>query len=87
MFDGWELNGNVFPGEADHTMSLEMRSRAHCSGLGAATNKKFRSNQNAALVSFKIPTLGQGFKIRVSYHPNPDSIKRKMKYLIHDIIF
>ena len=73
MFDGWELNGNVFPGEHDHSMSLDERSRAQCSGLGATSFKKFMSSQNAALVSFKIPTSGQGFKIRVTYHPNPDS--------------
>ena len=71
MFDGWELNGNVFPGHEDHHLTLEERSRALCSGSGAKT--KFVSSQNAALVSFNIPTVGQGFKIRVTYHPNSDS--------------
>ena len=73
MFDGWELNGNVFPGPEDHHMSLEERSRALCSASAVTT--KFISSQNAALVSFNIPTPGQGFKIRVKYHPNTDSKK------------
>ena len=71
MFDGWELNGNVFPGPEDHHMSLEERSSALCSASAVTT--KFISSQNAALVSFNIPTPGQGFKIRVKYHPNTDS--------------
>ena len=71
MFDGWELNGNVFPGLEDHHLSLEQRSRALCNGNVGVT--KFVSSQNAALVSFNIPTTGQGFKIRVKYHPNPES--------------
>ena len=82
MFDGWELNGNVFPGEHDHSLSLDQRSRAQCSGLGATNYKKFTSHQNAALASFKIPTPGQGFKIRVTYHPNPDS-----KFIISYFVF
>ena len=73
MFDGWELNGNVFPGHEDHHLSLEQRSRALCSGSG--DKSKFVSSQNAALVSFNIPTAGQGFRLRVTYHPNPDSEK------------
>jgi len=70
LFDGWELNGNVFPGGEDHHLSLEDRSHPKCSGSGKT---KFVSSQNAALVSFKIPAPGQGFKIRVTYRPNPDT--------------
>ena len=71
MFDGWELNGNVFPGEEDHLLSMEQRSHAVCSGK--TVSRRFTSSQNAALISYKIPRAGQGFKIRVRYHPNPDS--------------
>ena len=53
MFDGWELNGNVFPGLKDHHLSLEERSRALCNGNVGHT--KFVSSQNAALVSINIP--------------------------------
>ena len=69
MFDGWELNGKVFPGQEDHQLSLDQRSNPHCSGRGF---QPFLSSQNAALVSFKIPTPGQGFKLRVRFHPNPE---------------
>ena len=72
LFDGWELNGKVFPGEDDHEMSLDQRSHVMCSGK-QTRSRRFLSSQNAALISYKIPTPGQGFKIRVTYHPNPDS--------------
>ena len=69
MFDGWELNGKVFPGQEDHQLSLDQRSNPHCQGRGF---QPFLSSQNATLVSFKIPTPGQGFKLRVRFHPNPE---------------
>ena len=69
LFDGWELNGKVFPGLEDHQLSLEQRSSPLCSGRHRGAS--LLSSQNAALVSFKIPSPGQGFKLRVSFHPNP----------------
>ena len=71
MFDGWELNGKVFPGLEDHQLSLDQRSSPLCSGRQAGPGASLLSSQNAALVSFKIPSPGQGFKLRVSFHPNP----------------
>jgi len=70
VFDGWELNGNVFPGDDDHALDVEDRSHLLCSGT--ATKNVFLSSQNAALVSFKIPKVGQGFRISVKYIPNKD---------------
>jgi len=70
VFDGWELNGNVFPGDDDHPLDVEARSTLLCSGT--AQKKVFVSSQNAALVSFKIPKEGQGFRISVKYIPNKD---------------
>ena len=69
LFDGWELNGKVFPGLEDHQLSLDERSSPLCSGRHKRAS--LVSSQNAALASFKIPTAGQGFKLRVSFHPNP----------------
>ena len=69
MFDGWELNGKVFPGLDDHHLSLDQRSSPLCSARHRGAS--LLSSQNAALVSFKIPSPGQGFKLRVSFHPNP----------------
>ena len=44
-----------------------------CSGAATQRQTRFISSQNAALVSFNIPTPGQGFRVRVTHHPNPDS--------------
>jgi len=60
----------VFPGIDDHEHDLDQRSHAICSGDNSGV-RRLLSSQNAALISFKIPTPGQGFKIRVNYHPNP----------------
>jgi len=80
VFDGWELNGNVFPGENDHSLGVEDRSTLLCSGK---TQKKiFVSNQNAALVSFKIPEVGQGFRVSVKYIKNPDPCNILMSEMI-----
>lgn len=70
VFDGWELNGNVFPGDNDHPLGVEDRSTLLCSGT--ASKKVYVSSQNAALVSFKIPKEGQGFRISVKYIHNKD---------------
>jgi hypothetical protein len=70
VFDGWELNGNVFPGDNDHPLGVEDRSPLLCSGT--ASKKVYVSSQNAALVSFKIPKEGQGFRISVKYIHNKD---------------
>jgi len=70
VFDGWELNGNVFPGEDDHSLDVDARSTLLCSGN--SHKKVFVSSQNAALVSFKIPKQGQGFRISVKFIPNKD---------------
>ena len=59
----------MFPGLEDHQLSLDERSSPLCSGRHPGAS--LRSSQNAALVSFRIPTAGQGFRLRVSFHPNP----------------
>ena len=42
------------------------------------------SGQNAALVSYKIPSPGQGFKVQIKAVNNPD---RKYKDRFWDIVF
>jgi len=70
VFDGWELNGNVFPSPEDHILPMEKRSAELCDEVGP--RKVFISNQNAALVSFNIPTPGEGFRLSVRYLENRD---------------
>jgi len=70
VFDGWELNGNVFPSAEDHALSLDQRSEEFCGNRRQA--KVFTSSQNAALVSFSIPKPGEGFRLSVRYIENRD---------------
>lgn len=74
IFDGWELNGHVFPSEEDHARKIEERSQAICSeGPSRGFAKRaFISSQNAALVSFNIPKKGEGFRVRVKFLKNKD---------------
>ncbi|XP_023333201.1 corticotropin-releasing factor-binding protein [Eurytemora carolleeae] len=71
VFNGWELNSNIFPGAEDHQLPLNKRSTTFCN-QEQASNKVLVSSQNAALVSYKIPTPGQGFSVRVRTLHNPD---------------
>ena len=75
FFDGWEMNGKVFPSEHDHSLPTAARAREMCGGGGltaANVPPTMYSSQNAALVQFKIPTPGEGFSFRVSFVQNPD---------------
>lgn len=65
--DGWELNGQYFPGEQDHEQRLERRIQEFCTEqtlpqwpAKAAASKAwvFRSSQNCALVQYRIPERG-----------------------------
>jgi Corticotropin-releasing factor binding protein (CRF-BP) len=73
--DGWELNGEYFPGIHDHELSLDHRINEFCDKTFSFTRKvnrkrKFISHQNAAVFQYKIPIQG-AFAITVRYHHNP----------------
>lgn len=73
--DGWELNGEYFPGIHDHEMSLENRVEEFCDKsftFKRKANRKriFTSHQNAAVFQYKIPIQG-AFAISVKYLHNP----------------
>uniref|UniRef100_A0A182MMJ9 Corticotropin-releasing factor-binding protein n=1 Tax=Anopheles culicifacies TaxID=139723 RepID=A0A182MMJ9_9DIPT len=78
--DGWELNGQYFPGERDHDKPLELRVQEFCAEQtggpwpvkgGSASNAwVFRSSQNAALVQYRIPERGS-FVLSARFHYNP----------------
>ena len=43
FFDGWEMNGKIFPGNEDHSKSVRERNHELCNmdnGAAAATTKK-----------------------------------------------
>ncbi|XP_076045443.1 corticotropin-releasing factor-binding protein [Oratosquilla oratoria] len=64
--DGWELNGAVFPSEED--FPLEGRFHEFC---GKLKKKVFISSQNAAVIQYRVPKRGDGFKITVKFVKNP----------------
>ncbi|XP_060558622.1 corticotropin-releasing factor-binding protein-like [Ruditapes philippinarum] len=67
--DGWELQGDLFPSENDHTLSLAERYHMYC---GETRPKKiFISSQNVALIQFRLPNPGEGFKVFVNFKKNP----------------
>ncbi|XP_035919758.1 corticotropin-releasing factor-binding protein [Anopheles stephensi] len=79
--DGWELNGQYFPGERDHEKPLELRVQEFCAeqtggpwpvktGSAASNAWVFRSSQNAALVQYRIPERGS-FVLSARFHHNP----------------
>uniref|UniRef100_A0A182MZK2 Corticotropin-releasing factor-binding protein n=1 Tax=Anopheles dirus TaxID=7168 RepID=A0A182MZK2_9DIPT len=80
--DGWELNGQYFPGERDHEKPLGLRVQEFCAertggpwpGKQGATTSAgawvFRSSQNAALVQYRIPERGS-FVLSARFHHNP----------------
>ncbi|XP_017000594.2 corticotropin-releasing factor-binding protein [Drosophila takahashii] len=69
--DGWELNGEYFPGIKDHHRPLEERVYEFCNNYRQwprVSNKKFfRSSQNAALLQYRIPVRGS-FVANVRFH-------------------
>ncbi|XP_053678892.1 corticotropin-releasing factor-binding protein [Anopheles nili] len=82
--DGWELNGQYFPGERDHEKPLDLRVQEFCnehSGgpwpvKAAASNTwVFRSSQNAALMQYRIPVRGSFvLSARFLYNAKPCNI-------------
>ncbi|XP_017480066.1 PREDICTED: corticotropin-releasing factor-binding protein-like, partial [Rhagoletis zephyria] len=69
--DGWELNGEYFPGIKDHHRGLEERVVEFCNNFKqwprVANKKFFRSSQNAALLQYRIPLRGS-FIAHVRFH-------------------
>merc|ERR1712137_1465636 len=71
IVDGWEMNGEYFPSPQDHHLPLDERIVSDCGN--SRLKSHFISSQNAALVQYRVPKLGQGFAIRVRYVKNPNA--------------
>ncbi|XP_057373870.1 corticotropin-releasing factor-binding protein-like [Daphnia carinata] len=69
VVDGWELNGEFFPSPEDHQLPLDQRVQSECGSHQVM--RRYLSSQNAALVQYRVPRLGQGFSLRVNYVKNP----------------
>ena len=73
FFDGWEMNGKIFPSADDHALPMSSRAQEMC---GRAVERvglpTMFSSQNAALIQFRVPNRGEGFSFRVTFVQNPD---------------
>lgn len=73
FFDGWEMNGRMFPSIDDHILALPQRVVEMCKERMPARHKlRLRSSQNAAIIQYRIPVKDEGFIFRVSVEENPD---------------
>ena len=69
VIDGWEMNGQFFPGADDHAKPRHNRYREYC-GIRVPMYK-FTASQNVGLIEFRIPEPGDGFMVRVRFRDNP----------------
>ncbi|KAL5020033.1 hypothetical protein ScPMuIL_002925 [Solemya velum] len=69
IVDGWELQGEMFPSQDDHPQGMDERYHAYCGP--DKPNRIFIASQNVALIQFRIPSLGEGFKVNVRLIDNP----------------
>lgn len=77
VIDGWELNGQFFPGTDDHPLPRDLRYQEFCGTR--RPQGKFTMHQNVGLLEFRIPAPGEGFRVRVTFLENP---RRKSQKLI-----
>jgi len=73
FFDGWEMNGHIFPGEYGHKHDLNERIAQLCKEtFPRGQILRLKSSQNVALMQYRIPLQNEGFVFRVSMERNPD---------------
>nr|XP_042908800.1 corticotropin-releasing factor-binding protein [Parasteatoda tepidariorum] len=70
VVDGWELNGQFFPGIEDHPKASENRFTEYC-GVENRPWKTLETSQNIGLLEFRIPVKEEGFIVAVEFRPNP----------------
>ena len=70
MVDGWETEGQFFPSDQDHRLPMEERYQTYCGQ--DKPGMLFLASQNAALLQFRIPVRGQGFRVLVHFIENPE---------------
>lgn len=68
IFDGWELDDEIFPSLTDHPDSPSKRFISSCDRL--RLNSGYLTKQNIAQVQFIVPTPGQGFQVKVNFRVN-----------------
>ncbi|CAL1567921.1 unnamed protein product [Knipowitschia caucasica] len=69
VFDGWVMKGEKFPSSQDHPLPSFERYVSYCDS--GSVRKTVRSNQNVAMIFFRIHNEGSSFTITVRKHNNP----------------
>ncbi|XP_076356706.1 corticotropin-releasing factor-binding protein-like [Tachypleus tridentatus] len=78
VIDGWELNGQFFPGEQDHPKAMKYRFTEYC-GIQKIL-KPFRTSQNVGLIQFHVPRRGEGYTVSVRFRPNKKPCNAVMQW-------
>ena len=67
--DGWELQRQFFPSEVDHPLPMSQRYQTYC-GQNAPL-APVTASQNVFLIQALVPTIGQGYVVKVEFIDNP----------------
>ncbi|KAK7469659.1 hypothetical protein BaRGS_00036329 [Batillaria attramentaria] len=70
VVDGWEMQGELFPSPEEMQGGFESQYQTFCGRL--PPSRVFTASQNVALVQFRVPRPGQGFRVRVRFLPNSE---------------
>jgi hypothetical protein len=101
LFDGWELNREMFPAEEDHPLPMRRRFIETCSeapamfaggnaaGGAPPKRKSLMTNQNAAMAQFRVPQRSRGFSITVRFPRNParEYTTKHQICILHDLFY
>ncbi|CAG5126200.1 unnamed protein product, partial [Candidula unifasciata] len=68
IFDGWELDDEIFPSTTDHPDPLSKRYISVCDRLNL--NSKYLTKQNIAQFQFVVAKVGQAFQVTVNFRIN-----------------
>ncbi|XP_063050478.1 corticotropin-releasing factor-binding protein [Engraulis encrasicolus] len=77
VFDGWLMNGDIFPSSLDHPLPLGERyvdlcaAKATAAAAGAVDKGLFRSSQNVAMLLFRVHAAKKGFSVTMKKRINP----------------
>ncbi|XP_072310484.1 corticotropin-releasing factor-binding protein isoform X2 [Eucyclogobius newberryi] len=69
VFDGWVMKGDKFPSSQDHPLPMFERYVDYCNS--GSVRRNVRSNQNVAMLFFRLHNEGSTFTVTVRKHVNP----------------